>query len=156
MTSTAAPTIEYRLSRSAADHTCPLCGAGFRAGPGILPFLAGTDSVLCGETSCVTDDAVITRPCNASVFEFSALSADAVAAVRQTPEKLDVAERFRLAGLSDALSSEDQALLQFAAIDLQFCEADGTRIRSWEPALVIETCGEAAAELLLSGCGEIL
>ena len=68
----------------------------------------------------------------------------------------EAARQEYLAGLSDALSSEDQALLQFAAIDLQFCEADGTRIRSWEPALVIETCGEAAAELLLSGCGEIL
>ena len=156
MTSTAAPKIEHRLSRTAAGHTCPLCGTAFRAGPGILPFLAGTESVVCRGTSCASDDAVITRPCNASVFEFTALSARAVAAVRETPDTLDVGERLRRAGLDHTLSAEDQALLQFAAIDLQFCEADGTRIRSWEPTLVIETCGEAAAELLLSGCGEIL
>ena len=47
-------------------------------------------------------------------------------------------------------------MLQLAAIDLQFCEAETTRIRQIAPRMIVQTCGEAAAELLLSGCGEIL
>ena len=156
MTSHTVPTLEYRLSRDTAERTCPLCDASFTTRPGIHAFIGGTDDIVCSRAGCSSEDESNTLcPCS-TLFEFAPLSAATIAALRAAPATLDVAERLRLAGLDVALPEDDRALLQFAAIDLQFCDAAGTRIRAWEPNLVIETCGEAAAELLLSGCGQLV
>lgn len=69
---------------------------------------------------------------------------------------LTVAEQFRRVSLIDDISDADRNVLQLAAIDLQYCQAGRTRIEHFQPRLVVRTCGEAAGELLLSGCGEIL
>jgi hypothetical protein len=69
---------------------------------------------------------------------------------------LTVAEQFRRVSLLEDISGADRNVLQLAAIDLQYCQAGSTRIERYHPRLVVRTCGEAAGELLLSGCGEIL
>jgi len=155
MMSTAVPAIEYRLSREHASHTCPLCGAAFETRPGVIPYASGSDEPVCGPDCPGGAELEEVHPCNAR-FQFESLSPETLNALRRAPEQLDLAERLRRAGLDDSLPELDRGMLQLAAIDLQFCEADTSRVVAWEPQLVIETCGEAAAELLLSGCGRVL
>lgn len=147
--------VEYRFNHDTTPRTCPLCGAGFEPRPGSWPFVAGTADAVCG--NCPTgDDVTGTSPCD-TLFEFTELrtsTLNAIAAAAQDDEP--VAERLRRVALDETLPDPDRAVLQLAAIDLQFCEAETTRIRQLEPRLVVQTCGEAAAELLLSGCGEIV
>lgn len=151
------PEVEYRFNQSVGRHTCPLCGADFEARPGSWPFLAGTTTPVCGGSECpVGDDVTGPSPCD-TLFEFIPLqpaTLHAIAAAAREGEP--VAERLRRVALDESLSDPDRAVLQLAAIDLQFCEADTTRIRRIEPGLVLQTCGEAAAEMLLSGVGDVL
>jgi hypothetical protein len=67
-----------------------------------------------------------------------------------------VAEIFRDVSLHRDVPDSDRNVLQLAAIDLLYCQAGDTRIERFEPRVVLRTCGEAAGEMLLSGCGEIL
>ncbi|MGH7448686.1 MAG: hypothetical protein ACRELT_14040 [Longimicrobiales bacterium] len=155
--SRAGSAVEYRFNHDIAPKECPLCGARFEPRPGSWPFLAGTAEPVCGGSDCpVGDDVTGISPCD-TLFEFAPLqkaTIDAIAA--SVVEGVSVAERLRRVALDESLSDPDRGLLQLAAIDLQFCEADTTCIRQLEPRMVVQTCGEAAAELLLSGCGEIL
>jgi hypothetical protein len=149
--------IEYRFNHDVSARTCPLCGAAFVPRIGSWPFLAGSSDPVCAGDQCpVGDDVTGASPCD-TLFEFAQLqqsTLDAIAAKASAGEP--VAERLRRIALDESLPDPDRAILQLAAIDLQFCEADTTRIRQVEPRLVVQTCGEAAAELLLSGCGEIV
>ena len=149
--------IEYRFNHDVSGRTCPLCGAAFEPRIGSWPFLAGSSDPVCAGDQCpVGDDVTGASPCD-TLFEFTQLqqsTLDAIAAKASAGEP--VAERLRRIALDESLPDPDRAILQLAAIDLQFCEADTTRIRQVEPRLVVQTCGEAAAELLLSGCGEIV
>ena len=148
--------IEYRFNSSVGARTCPLCGAEFEARFGSWPFLAGTTTAVCGGSDCpVGDDVTGPTPCD-TLFQFIPLQQVTLRAIMAAAEEGEpVAERFRRVALDETLPDPDRAVLQLAAIDLQFCEADGTRIRQIEPGLVVQTCGEAAAEMLLSGIGDI-
>jgi hypothetical protein len=149
--------VEYHFNCDVAAKKCPLCGADFEPRTGSWPFLAGTTTPVCGGSDCpIGDDVTGTSPCD-TLFEFTPLqqrTLDAIAAAADEGET--VAERLRRVALDESLPDPDRAVLQLAAIDLQFCEAETTQIRQIEPTMVLLTCGEAAAELLLSGCGEIV
>lgn len=149
--------VEYRFNYDVAQKKCPLCGVEFEPRAGSWPFLAGTTNPVCGGTDCpMGDDVTGTSPSD-TLFEFAPFrkqTLDAIAAAAREGEP--VAERLRRVALDESLPDPDRAMLQMAAIDLQFCEAETTQIRQLEPRLVVLTCGEAAAELLLSGCGEIV
>lgn len=149
--------VEYRFNHEVSAHTCPLCGANFETRAGSWPFLAGRPDPVCGGRQCpVGDEVTGASPCD-TLFEFTPLrqsTLDAISAAASDGES--VAERLRHVALDESLADSDRAILQLAAIDLQFCEADTTRIRQMTPRLVVQTCGEAAAELLLSGCGDIV
>lgn len=149
--------VEYRFNYDVTARKCPLCGAEFEPRPGSWPFLAGTATAVCGGSDCpIGEDVTGTSPCD-TLFEFTTLqqqTLDAISAAATEGES--VAERLRRVALDEALPDPDRAVLQLAAIDLQFCEAETTQIRQLGPRLVVQTCGEAAAELLLSGCGEIV
>jgi hypothetical protein len=149
--------VEYRFNHDVKQHDCPLCGTSFEPRIGSWPFVAGTSEPVCGGSECPVGDVVTgTSPCD-TLFEFAPLqqaTLDAIAQPEGDGERLG--ERLRRVALDDSLPDPDRALLQLAAIDLQFCEADTTRIIRLEPRLLVQTCGEAAAELLLSGCGEIV
>lgn len=153
----AGPAVEYRFNHDSAAKDCPLCGSRFEPRFGSWPFLAGTPNAVCGGDSCpVGDDVTGTSPCD-TLFEFAPLQPATIHAIAAAaPNGDSVAERLRHVALDESLPDPDRALLQLAAIDLQFCEADTTRIKQLEPQMVVQTCGEAAAELLLSGCGRIL
>ncbi|MBR9989937.1 MAG: hypothetical protein KFH98_09290 [Gemmatimonadetes bacterium] len=151
------PAVEYRFNHGVGERACPLCGTDFEPRTGSWPFLAGTTTAVCGGSDCpVGEDVTGVSPCDTH-FEFAPLqqpTLDAIAA--SAPDGETVAERLRRVALDDSLPAADRAILQLAAIDLQFCEAETTRIRQVEPRMIVQTCGEAAAELLLSGCGEIV
>lgn len=148
--------VEYRFNTDVTRATCPLCGSEFEPRLGSWPFVAGTSSPVCGGADCpIGEDVTGTSPCD-TFFEFHQLSDATLDALSDDSlQGESVAERMRRVALDESLPDPDRAMLQLAAIDLQFCEADGTRIRQLRPSLVVQTCGEAAAELLLSGCGEI-
>lgn len=148
--------VEYRFVNSPAGHTCPLCSAAFDTRIGMWPFLAGTASPVCNGKGCpVGEDVTGTSPCN-TLFAFPQLATETLDAIRNTSADAPVAERLRTVALDESLPVGDRDLLQRASIDLLFWEADATRIQTLEPSLVLQTCGEAAAEMLLSGCGDIL
>lgn len=154
--------VEYRFTWEHAQRECPLCKAAFTTTPGPWPFLASSGEPVCAGPACPVGDEVSgeadnrnARQCDAR-FAFTPLDPRTVEAISATDAGLPVAERLRLAALGDAVPVPDRDLLCRASIDLAFCEADATRIEALEPALVLRTCGEAAAEMLLSGCGEIL
>ena len=149
--------VEYRFNHDVAAKTCPICGSGFEPRLGSWPFVAGSNEPVCGSAECpVGDDVTGTSPCD-TLFEFAQLQKATIDAIAATAaDGSPVAERLRRVALDESLPDPDRALLQLAAIDLQFCEADTTRIRRLEPTLVVQTCGEAAAELLLSGCGNLI
>jgi hypothetical protein len=152
----AAPSIEYRFNTAPSDHVCPSCGSTFHAARGTWPFLAGTDAPVCGTADCpVGEDVTGPPPCD-TLFAFPPMADATLAAIRGTDEGLQVGERLRVAALDETLPADDRALLERASIDLLFWEADKTRIHALEPRLVLKTCGQAAAEMLLSGCGDIL
>jgi hypothetical protein len=152
----AAPEIEYRFNTVPVDSTCPLCGSAFHAGHGTWPFLAGTDTPLCDRPECpVGEDVTGPPPCD-TLFAFPPMANETLAAIRATAEDVQVGERLRTVALDESLPAADRALLQRASIDLLFWEADHTRIHSLEERLVLRTCAQAAAEMLLSGCGDIL
>lgn len=151
-----APALEYRFNNSPAEHSCPLCGASFRTTLGSWPFLAGTPTPVCGGPRCeVPDEPVTSSPCD-TLFAFCELSPATLEAIAATDEDAPVAERLRLVALDERLPEEDRGMLGRAAIDLLFWEADSTRIAALEPGLVLRTCPEAAAEMLLSACGDII
>jgi hypothetical protein len=149
--------VEYRFNHDVRAHTCPLCGADFEPRVGSWPFLAGSSDPVCAGNQCpVGDDVTGTSPCD-TLFQFALLQQATLDAIAATAAHGDsVAERLRRVAFDESLSDPDRAILQLAAIDLQFCEANTTRIKQIEPRLIVHTCGEAAAELLLSGCGEIV
>jgi hypothetical protein len=148
--------LEYRFNNSPAEHTCPLCGADFLTTLGPWPFLAGSPTPVCGGDQCQRpDESAHTSPCD-TLFAFFDLSPETLKAVAATDEAELVAERLRLAALDEALPGHDRDLLNRASIDLAFWEAKTTRIVSLEPGLVLQTCPESAAEMLLSACGDIL
>jgi hypothetical protein len=150
------PSVEYRFNTAPADHRCPLCGSEFHAERGTWPFLAGSDQAICGRPECpVGDDVTGTPPCD-TLFAFPAMSEATLDAVGATDRALQVGERLRIVALDERLPEVDRALLQRASIDLLFWEADHTRIHELKPTLILKTCGQAAAEMLLSGCGDIL
>lgn len=151
----APPKVEYRFNTEPAEHECPLCGDTFRTSAGSWPFLAGTISPVCGGAECPIDDAPHASPCD-TLFAFCPLSDATLAAIGATADGLGVAERLRVAALDDTLPTAERDLLNRASIDLAFWEADMTRIASLEQGLVLQTCPEAAAEMLLSGCGDIV
>jgi hypothetical protein len=155
-TDPAARPVEYRFINSPAEHTCPLCKARFTTRRGTWPFLAGTARPVCGTDGCpVGEDVTGPSPCN-TLFAFPQLAPETLDALRNSDPARPVAERLRNVALDDALPEHDRDLLQRASIDLLFWEADHTRIQTLEPSLVLQTCGEAAGEMLLSGCGDIL
>src|SRR5690606_31732501 len=95
-------------------------------------------------------------PCD-TLFEFTPLEQQTLDAIAEAATEGEaVSERLRRVALNESLPDADRAVLQLAAIDLQFCEAETTQIRKLGPRMVVQTCGEAAAELLLSGCGDII
>jgi hypothetical protein len=149
--------VEYRFNYDVARAACPLCGAEFEPRLGSWPFLAGTTTPVCAGADCpIGDDVTGPSPCDTR-FEFTQLTEPTLSALSaEGHEDESVAERFRRVALDESLPDPDRAVLQLAAIDLMFCEAEGTRIRQVRPTLIVQTCAEAAAELLLSGCGDIL
>jgi hypothetical protein len=150
------PEVEYRFNSTAAEHECPLCGATFRTTPGSWPYLAGSLTPVCGGPDCpIAEDAPDASPCD-TLFAFCDMAPVTLEAIRNTPEAESVPERLRRAGMDEALPVEDRDLLNRASIDLLFWEADTTSIAAIEPRLVLRTCPEAAAEMLLSGCGDIV
>jgi hypothetical protein len=152
----AASQVEFRFNSAVGDHECPLCGASFHTTPGSWPFLAGTVTPVCGGPDCpVAEDAPDASPCD-TLFAFCDLAADTLRALAATDEADSVPERLRRVALDESLPEADRGLLNRAAIDLLFWEADQTRIAALEPRLVLQTCPEAAAEMLLSGCGDIV
>jgi hypothetical protein len=150
-----APQVEFRFNTAPAEHACPLCGETFSTAHGSWPFLAGTLTPVCGGSDCPMDDAPHTSPCD-TLFAFGPMAEPTMEAIRQTPAGAPVAERLRLVAQNEDLPQEDRDLLNRASIDLAFWEADMTRIASLEQGLVLQTCPEAAAEMLLSGCGDIV
>jgi hypothetical protein len=157
MMSAANTPIEYRFSTAAEQRTCPLCGNGFRTRIGSWPHLPETGEPVCGRAECpVGDEVVRAAPCD-TLFRFAELAEPTLAVLRRGGGAgVAVAEQFRRASLEEGVPDRDRQLLQLAAIDLQYCQADGTRIESLDAGLVLRTCGEAAAEMLLSGCGDIV
>jgi hypothetical protein len=157
MTTPVEHAVEYRFNRSTGERTCPLCGTPFRLRLGMWPVLAGTDTPVCGGDTCpIGEEVTGPTPCD-TLFEFVELeqqTLDAIGAAATDSES--VAETLRHLALDESLPEQDRNFLTLAAIDLQYCEASTTRIARLEPRLVLRTCGEAAAELLLSGCGDIL
>lgn len=152
----AAQPVEYRFINSPGEHACPLCSSQFSTRRGMWPFLAGTARPVCGGDACpVGEDVTGPSPCN-TLFAFHPLSAETLHALRARDGGQPVAERLRDVSLDDSLPRTDRDLLQRASIDLLFWEANETRIQTLDPGLVLQTCGEAAAEMLLSGCGDIL
>jgi len=152
----AASRVEYRFNGEAGEHECPLCGTSFRTTPGAWPFLTGTVSPVCGGPQCpVSEDAPDASPCN-TLFAFCDLDAATLDALETTGDDDSVPERMRQAALDDGLPMDDRNILNRAAIDLLFWEANQTRIAAVRPRLVLQTCPEAAAEMLLSGCGDII
>jgi hypothetical protein len=153
------PAIEYRFSATPVRAECPVCGSTFESAMGMWPHIAGTDQLVCGAPDCpVGEEVTRTQPCD-TMFEFAELeqhTTTALADAISADGRLPVAEQFRRVSLLPDLPGRDRNLLQLAAIDLQYCQAGGTRIERFEPRIVLRTCGEAAAELLLSGCGDIL
>jgi hypothetical protein len=152
----AAHAVEYRFVHHPARQTCPLCNQQFETRIGSWPHLAGTDSAVCGRGACpVGDDVTGPPPCD-TLFAFPELDAATLDAIRRTDAELSVPERLRAASLDEKVPADDRRLLQCAVIDLLFWEADTTRINSLEPSLTLCTSAQAAAELLLSGCGDIV
>lgn len=148
------PDLEYRFNVQPAWHNCAACGNRFETRTGTWPFAAGSDQPLCENAECRSGrDVTGPSPCTTR-FEFAELEGATLRAI-EAAEAPTVAERLRLVSLNESLPETDRSLLQRAAIDLQFCEAGTTRIESVSPRFVLLTCGEAAAEMLLSGCGEI-
>lgn len=153
--SVAAP-LEYRFNNAPAEHTCPLCGADFRTTHGPWPFLAGTPTPVCGGEKCQQpDESTHTSPCD-TLFAFCEMAPETLAAIGATDAAAPVAERLRQVVLDEQLPVADRDILNRAAIDLLFWEANSTRIAALEPGLVLQTCPEAAAEMLLSSCGDII
>jgi hypothetical protein len=155
MNQTMDPAVEYRFNTEPAEHECPLCGETFRTTRGSWPFLAGTITPVCGGSDCPIEDAPHASPCD-TLFAFCAMDSATIDAIRGTDEAESVAERLRRVALDESLPAADRTLLNRAAIDLAFWDADMTRIASLEDGLVLQTCPEAAAEMLLSCCGDIL
>jgi hypothetical protein len=152
----AASRVEFRFNPGIGDHECPLCGTTFRTTPGPWPFLEGSPSPVCNGSGCpVSDDAPDASPCN-TLFAFRELAPGTLQALGGAEGGGAVAERFRRAAQDEELPEADRNILNRAAIDLLFWEASQTRISALEPRLVLRTCPEAAAEMLLSGCGDIL
>jgi hypothetical protein len=152
----AAPRVEFRFNSGAGDHQCPLCGASFHTTPGSWPFLAGTLTPVCGGQDCpIEEDAPDASPCD-TLFAFCEMAPATLKALADTDARESVPERLRRAALDDSLPEPDRNLLNRAAIDLLFWDADHTRIAALEPRLVLQTCPEAAAEMLLSCCGDIV
>jgi hypothetical protein len=150
------PAVEYRFNHAAEDASCPQCGRDFRTHVGSWPFLAGTTKPVCGEDDCpLGEDVTGAPPCD-TLFEFCPLDEATTATLRAAPESEGVAERLRHVSLEESLPQADRDLLQRASIDLLFWEADDTRIERFEPRLTLRTCSQAAAEMLLSGCGDIV
>lgn len=156
-TSTARPQIEYRFNSGTTQHVCPVCNHGFETRIGMWPMLVDGGAPVCGREDCpVGDEVDRPSPCD-TLFQFANLSPATLKAIQDAAADVpSVAERLRVVSLNETLPAEDRQLLQLAAIDLQYCQADTTRIESLDNALVLRTCGEAAAEMLLSGCGDIL
>jgi hypothetical protein len=148
------PPVEYQFNHAPAEAECPLCGNAFRTHVGSWPFLARTSTAVCGECP-MGEDVTGAPPCDTQ-FEFCELDPATIEAIRGTSQEDGVGERLRLASLQDSLPLEDRDLLQRASIDLLFWEADDTRIERFEPRLRLRTCPQAAAEMLLSGCGDIV
>jgi hypothetical protein len=152
----AASRVEFRFNGEAGEHGCPLCGATFRTTAGSWPFLAGSLTPVCGVPSCSpTDEAPDISPCD-TLFAFRTMAPETLKALSAGGGSDAVPERLRQVALNDALPEADRTLLNRAAIDLLFWEANETRIAAVEPSLVLQTCPEAAAEMLLSGCGDIV
>jgi hypothetical protein len=152
----AASRVEFRFNSGAGEHECPLCGASFHTTPGSWPFLAGTLTPVCGGPECpIEEDAPDASPCD-TLFAFCDMAPDTLQALAATDPAEQVTERLRRAALDDSLPEADRSLLGRAAIDLLFWDAKHTRIAALEPQLVLQTCPEAAAEMLLSGCGDIV
>jgi hypothetical protein len=150
------PALEYRFNSAAGEHECPLCGSSFQTAPGSWPYLAGSTTPVCGGADCpLTEDTPHTSPCD-TMFAFCEMAPATLAAIRDTPATESVPERLRRAGMDESLPGADRDLLNRASIDLLFWEADSTCIAETDPRLVLRTCPEAAAEMLLSGCGDIL
>jgi hypothetical protein len=150
------PNVEYRFNSTAGEYECPLCRSSFRTTPGNWPYLAGSVTPVCGGAECnLTEDTPHASPCD-TLFAFHDLSPATLAAVRATADSASVPERLRQAGMEESLPVGDRDLLNRASIDLLFWEADTTCIAAIEPRLVLRTCPEAAAEMLLSGCGDIV
>lgn len=148
--------VEYRFTSEAGEHDCPLCGSAFRTAPGAWPFVAGTLAPVCGGPDCAAaDDAPDASPCD-TLFAFCEMSPATLDALSATAPDASVPERMRQVALNDALPEADRNVLNRAAIDLLFWEADSTRIAAIGPRLVLQTCPEAAAEMLLSNCGDII
>lgn len=148
--------VEYRFINAPAQHSCPLCDVAFDTRRGMWPFLAGTARPVCGGDGCpIGEDVTGPSPCN-TLFAFPELNAETLDALRNSNTDRPVAERLRDVALDESLPVRDRDLLQRASIDLLFWEASDTRIQTLDPTLVLQTCGEAAAEMLLSGCGDIL
>ncbi|MEX1184123.1 MAG: hypothetical protein WEF86_12905 [Gemmatimonadota bacterium] len=156
MHDTAARTLEYRFNYTPAQRSCPVCSQVFEPGIGMWPFIAGTTDAVCGALGCADgEDVTGPQPCNV-LFEFDDMDPATVDAIRAADADAPVAERLRTISLLDTTPEPDRNLLQLAAIDLQYCQADDTQIERYEPRLVLRTCGEAAAEMLLSCCGDIV
>jgi hypothetical protein len=152
----AAPQVEFRFNGEASERECPLCGTSFRTTAGSWPFLAGSLEPVCGQAECSpVDDAPDASPCNV-LFSFCEMAPETLQALTGTVRDAAVPERLRQAALDESLPDADRNILQRAAIDLVFWEAEDTRIESLQPRLVLQTCPEAAAEMLLSGCGDIV
>ena len=151
----ATATVVYRLSRGGTQHTCSLCGSDFETTFGLWPYLEGSDSPLCRGEHEETGDVDFSSPCD-TLFTVHGLSDATRKAIAASDSALPVAERLRRVGVDESLPVEDRDVLCRAAIDLAYCEADGTRIHALEPELVLQTCGVAAAEMLLSGIGDVV
>jgi hypothetical protein len=148
--------VEYRFNSDIGEHECPLCGDAFRTVPGSWPFLTGTLTPVCGGRDCpIGEDAPDASPCN-TLFAFHELAPATLAALADAAADGGVPERLRRAAQDEALPEADRNILNRAAIDLLFWEAESTKIAALEPRLILQTCPEAAAEMLLSGCGDIL
>lgn len=149
------PSIEYRFNYAPATGTCPSCGEDFESSIGMWPFTKDGAPV-CGRAGCpAAADVSALRPCD-TLFEFAEIAPATAEAIRIMGDAISVAERFRTVSLEPDIPESDSRVLQLAAIDLQYCADDKTRIEQFEPRLVLRLCGEAAGELLLSGCGTIV
>jgi hypothetical protein len=156
-TMNAAPSrVEFRFNGDVGEYECPLCGTTFRTAPGSWPFLAGSPAPVCGGSDCpIEEDAPDVSPCD-TLFAFRPMAPATLQVLATSAAEGSVAERFRRAALDDTLPEDDRGILGRAAIDLLFWDAEDTRVAALEPRLVLQTCPEAAAEMLLSGCGDIV